>query len=157
LAKLSDYQQKWGKAVVPAKSKVDLEVFMNKVNINFKLLIFYTIIGGLLLILGFVELFKPKKVLNKAIKAIIVIGIVGYLFHFLVWWQDGIFQDTLLGVTDMKPLSFISWVGITAGLLLYRNSNALIPAAGFMVAVIMMGFAHGGSALDPQITPLFRY
>src|SRR5690606_19838903 len=35
-----------------------------------------------------------------------------------------------------------------------RNSNALIPAAGFMVAVIMMGFAHGGSALDPQITPL---
>jgi ABC-type transport system involved in cytochrome c biogenesis permease subunit len=30
----------------------------------------------------------------------------------------------------------------------------LIPAAGFLVAVIMMGFAHGGSALDPQITPL---
>ena len=25
-----------------------------------------------------------------------------------------------------------------------------IPAAGFMVAVIMMGFAHGGSQLDPQ-------
>lgn len=61
LAKLSDYQQKWGKAVVPAKSKVDLEVFMNEVNLNFKLLIFYTIVGGLLLILGFVELFKPKK------------------------------------------------------------------------------------------------
>jgi ABC-type transport system involved in cytochrome c biogenesis permease subunit len=38
--------------------------------------------------------------------------------------------------------------------ILYRNANALIPAAGFMVAVIMMGFAHGGSALDPQITPL---
>lgn len=45
-------------------------------------------------------------------------------------------------------------MGISAGLILYRNSNALIPAAGFMVAVIMMGFAHGGSALDPQITPL---
>jgi hypothetical protein len=78
LAKLSDYQQKWGKAVVPAKSKVDLEVFMNKVNINFKLLIFYTIIGGLLLILGFVELFKPKKVLNKAIKALLH-WFVGYI------------------------------------------------------------------------------
>ena len=38
--------------------------------------------------------------------------------------------------------------------MLYRNANALIPAAGFMVAVIMMGFAHGGSQLDPQITPL---
>lgn len=53
-----------------------------------------------------------------------------------------------------EAIVFISWVGITAGLTLYKNSNALIPASGFMVAVIMMGFAHGGSALDPQITPL---
>jgi cytochrome c-type biogenesis protein CcsB len=53
-----------------------------------------------------------------------------------------------------EAIMFISWVGITAGYILYRNSNALIPAAGYMVAVIMMGFAHGGSQLDPQITPL---
>ncbi|MGZ5264296.1 MAG: cytochrome c biogenesis protein ResB, partial [Kaistella sp.] len=45
LQKLSQYQQTWGKNVVPSKSKVDLEVFMNKVNINFHLLIFYTLIG----------------------------------------------------------------------------------------------------------------
>ncbi|OVE56446.1 cytochrome c biogenesis protein [Chryseobacterium mucoviscidosis] len=154
LAKLSDYQQKWGKAVVPAKSKVDLEVFMNKVNINFKLLIFYTLIGGLLLILGFVELFKPKRVLNKAIKVIIVLGIVGYLFHFLGLVARWYISGHAPWSNGYEAIIFISWVGITAGLLLYRNSNALIPAAGFMVAVIMMGFAHGGSALDPQITPL---
>lgn len=154
LAKLSDYQQKWGKAVVPAKSKVDLEVFMNKVNINFKLLIFYTLIGGLLLILGFVELFKPKKVLNKAIKVIIFLGIVGYLFHFLGLVARWYISGHAPWSNGYEAIIFISWVGITAGLLLYRNSNALIPAAGFMVAVIMMGFAHGGSALDPQITPL---
>ncbi|NPA09257.1 MAG: cytochrome c biogenesis protein CcsA [Chlorobi bacterium] len=154
LAKLSDYQQKWGKAVVPAKSKVDLEVFMNKVNINFKLLIFYTLIGGLLLILGFVELFKSKKVLNKAIKVIIVLGIVGYLFHFLGLVARWYISGHAPWSNGYEAIIFISWVGITAGLLLYRNSNALIPAAGFMVAVIMMGFAHGGSALDPQITPL---
>lgn len=154
LKKLSDYQQKWGKAVVPAKSKVDLEVFMNKVNINFKLLIFYTIIGGLLLILGFVELFKSNKVLNKSIKVIIVIGIVGYVFHFLGLIARWYISGHAPWSNGYEAIIFISWVGITAGLLLYRNSNALIPAAGFMVAVIMMGFAHGGSALDPQITPL---
>lgn len=154
LAKLSDYQQKWGKAVVPAKSKVDLEVFMNKVNINFKLLIFYTLIGGLLLILGFVELFKPNKILNKTIKAIIVLGIAGYAFHFLGLVARWYISGHAPWSNGYEAIIFISWVGITAGLLLYRNSNALIPAAGFMVAVIMMGFAHGGSALDPQITPL---
>ncbi len=154
LAKLSEYQQKWGKAVVPAKSKVDLEVFMNKVNINFKLLIFYTLIGGLLLILGFIELFKPNKILNKTIKAIIVIGIIGYAFHFLGLIARWYISGHAPWSNGYEAIIFISWVGITAGLLLYRNANALIPAAGFMVAVIMMGFAHGGSALDPQITPL---
>jgi len=154
LAKLSDYQQKWGKAVVPSKSKVDLEVFMNKVNINFKLLIFYTIIGGLLLVLGFVELFKPNKLLNKIIKVIIVIGIFGYIFHFLGLVARWYISGHAPWSNGYEAIIFISWVGISAGLALYRNSNALIPAAGFMVAVIMMGFAHGGSALDPQITPL---
>lgn len=154
LAKLSDYQQKWGKAVVPAKSKVDLEVFMNKVNINFKLLIFYTIIGGLLLILGFVELFRSNKNLKKVIKAVIVIGAVGYVFHFLGLIARWYISGHAPWSNGYEAIIFISWVGISAGLFLYRNSNALIPAAGFMVAVIMMGFAHGGSALDPQITPL---
>ena len=177
LAKLSDYQQKWGKAVVPAKSKVDLEVFMNKADINFKLLIFYTLIGGLLFVLGFVELFKPNKTLNRIIKAIIYIGVVGYICHFFGligrWYISGHAPWS----NGYEAIIFISWVGITAGLMFYfgfgkpgseqkaalasmklvskgNTSNALIPAAGFMVAVIMMGFAHGGSALDPQITPL---
>lgn len=154
LKKLSDYQQKWGKSIVPSQSKVDLEVFMNKVNLNFKLLIFYTIIGGLLLILGFVELFKPNKILNKTIKVIIVLGLIGYIFHFLGLIARWYISGHAPWSNGYEAIIFISWVGISAGLLLYRNSNALIPAAGFMVAVIMMGFAHGGSALDPQITPL---
>jgi len=154
LAKLSEYQQKWGKNVVPSQSKVDLEVFMNKVNLNFKLLIFYTIIGGLLLILGFVDLFKNNKILSKTIKIIIAIGAIGYICHFLGLVARWYISGHAPWSNGYEAIIFISWVGITAGLILYRNSNALIPAAGFMVAVIMMGFAHGGSALDPQITPL---
>ena len=154
LKKLSDYQQKWGKIVVPAENKVKLEVLMNKVNINFKLLIFYTIIGGLLLLLGFVELFKPHKILNKIIKVLIGIGLIGYIFHFFGFVARWYISGHAPWSNGYEAIIFISWIGISAGLMLYRNSNALIPAAGFMVAVIMMGFAHGGSALDPQITPL---
>ena len=174
LVKLEEYQQTWGKNVVPSKTKVDLEVFMNKLNLNFKLLIFYTLIGGLLLLLGFVELFKPSRLLNRIIKVIIAIGLVGYIAHFFGliarWYLSGHAPWS----NGYEAIIFISWVGISAGLMFYfgigrpkltenssmsiftgKNvSNALIPAAGFMVAVIMMGFAHGGSALDPQITPL---
>ena len=180
LAKLSAYQQKWGKSVVPSKTKVDVEVFMNEVNINFKLLIFYTIIGSLILILGFVELFKPKRLLNRIIKIIIYLGVVGYVCHFLGLVARWYISGHAPWSNGYEAIIFISWVGISAGLMFYfgfgknnalqlpnrtlattlkfsgnkNHSNALIPAAGFMVAVIMMGFAHGGSALDPQITPL---
>ncbi len=154
LAKLEQYQQTWGKNVVPSREKVNLEVFMNKININFYLMIFYSFIGGLLVVLGFMELFKPSKVVNRIIKSLIIIGSVGYFLQFLGlvgrWYISGHAPWS----NGYEAIVFISWVGISAGLLLYRNSNALIPAAGFMVAVIMMGFAHGGSALDPQITPL---
>ncbi|MBS1572633.1 MAG: cytochrome c biogenesis protein CcsA [Bacteroidetes bacterium] len=154
LQKLSDYQQKWGKNVVPSKTKVEVEVFLNQVNINFKLLIFYTIIGGLLLILGFVDLFRSNKKLKLVLNTLIAIGVIGYLAHFLGLVARWYISGHAPWSNGYEAIVFISWVGITAGLLLYRNSNALIPAAGFMVAVIMMGFAHGGSALDPQITPL---
>ncbi|WP_313717172.1 cytochrome c biogenesis protein, partial [Kaistella carnis] len=154
LVKLEQYQQTWGKNVVPSESKVKLEVLMNKANINFYLLMFYSVIGGLLLILGFIELFKPNKLLNKIIRGLIYVGLVGYFLQFLGlvgrWYISGHAPWS----NGYEAIIFISWVAISAGLLLYRNSNALIPAAGFMVAVIMMGFAHGGSALDPQITPL---
>lgn len=154
LKKLAQYQQTWGKNVVPPKSKVDLEVFMNKVNINFYLLIFYSLIGGLLLLIGFIELFKPNKFLNRIIRALILLGLVGYVLQFLGLVARWYISGHAPWSNGYEAIIFISWIGITAGLLLYRNSNALIPAAGFMVAVIMMGFAHGGSALDPQITPL---
>ena len=154
LLKLEQYQKTWGKNVVPSDAKIKLEVFMNTVNINFHLLIFYTIIGGLLLLLGFIELFKPNKILNKIIKVLILLGCVGYLLQFLGLVARWYISGHAPWSNGYEAIIFISWIGISAGLLLYRNSNALIPAAGFMVAVIMMGFAHGGSALDPQITPL---
>ncbi|QCX53653.1 c-type cytochrome biogenesis protein CcsB [Elizabethkingia sp. JS20170427COW] len=154
LKKLQEYQHKWGAKVIPSDTKINVEVFMNKADLSFRLLILYTLVGGLLLILGFVDLFKPSKILKRVIIAIIAIGLVGYFAHFLGlvgrWYVSGHAPWS----NGYEAIMFISWVGISAGLMLYRNSNALIPAAGFLVAVIMMGFAHGGAQLNPQITPL---
>lgn len=154
LKKVQDYQKTWGKSVLPDENKTNLEVLMNRLNLNFWLMIFYTIIGGLLVVLGFIELFKPNKTLHKIIKTLIYIGVVGYIFHFLGLIARWYISGHAPWSNGYEAIMFISWVGISAGFMLYRNSNALIPSAGFMVAVIMMGFAHGGSQLDPQITPL---
>ena len=174
LAKVQEYQKIWGKSVIPDESKINVEVLLNTLNINFFLLIFYTLVGGLLMVLGFVELFKPNKILHKIIKTIIYVGVIGYVLHFLGLIARWYISGHAPWSNGYEAIVFISWVGISAGLMFYfgigkptltqkskeeksvskAESNALIPAAGYMVAVIMMGFAHGTSQLDPQITPL---
>ncbi len=154
LQKVKDYQYKWGKNVIPEENKINLEVFMNKANLFFILLIFYTILGSVLLVLAFIELFKPSVLLHKIIKGIICIGIVGYVLHLMGLIARWYISGHAPWSNGYEAIMFISWIGISAGLALYRNSNALIPSAGFLVAVIMMGFAHAGAQLDPQITPL---
>lgn len=158
LYKILNFQKKWGKKVYPSKTKIKLEIFYNKINLFFHLLIFYSIIGGLLVIFSFLEIliFKKKKLqlIKNGIKFLLFLLFIGFLFHFLGlilrWYISGHAPWS----NGYEAIIFISWIGILAGLILYKNSNTFIPSAGCLVAVIMMGFAYGGEGLNPQITPL---
>jgi len=151
---IDDYQHKWGKNVVPSAKKVEIEVIYNKINVFFWIMIAYTLVGGLLILVAYLELFSDKKILRYFSFFFIGIGALICIIH-------GVGLGIRWYITGHAPWSngyeaiiFISWVGVVAGLFLYRNRNSFIPATGMAVAFIMMGFAHGGSMLDPQITPL---
>lgn len=155
---ISDFQQVWGKDILPSGSKVRLEILYNQLNAFFWLMIAYSFLGMALIILGFAEVFSSGS------KYHYIIGTLGKILLGLMIMVLT-FQATALGVrwylsghapwsNGYEAIIFISGVGVLAGLLLYRNRNAFIPAAGALVATIMMGFAHGGSMLDPQITQL---
>lgn len=155
LKEINEYQQKWGGNVIPPATKVNIEVFYNKVEPFFFVMIAYTFLGIILLILGFIQILAHKpRWLNGIIKATLGITLLVFLIHAiglsLRWYISGHAPWT----NGYEAIIFISWVSVLAGGLLYRNGNALLPAAGCLVAVIMMGFAHGSSLLDPQITPL---
>lgn len=156
---LSEFQQAWGKDIVPSKTKITLEILYNRLNIFFWLMVVYSILGVLLIAFGFIDvlLFTGKKIsrlVNISIK--VLLGVMTLAVIVQVWalgirwyvsghapWSNG-----------YEAIIFISGIGVFSGLLLYKNRNAFIPAAGALVAMIMMGFSHGGSMLDPQITPL---
>jgi cytochrome c-type biogenesis protein CcsB len=155
---ISKFQQIWGKKIVPSASKVSLEILYNHLNIFFWLMIAYSLIGMCMIMLGFAEVFSSGskyyhiiRILTKTFLSIMIaalsvqataLGVRWYLSGHAPW-SNG-----------YEAIVFISGIGVLSGLLLYRNRNAFIPAAGALVAMIMMGFAHGGSMLDPQITPL---
>src|SRR5690606_21652110 len=155
---MSDYQQVWGKDIVPSKSKVNLEILYNHLNTFFYLMIIYSFLQMTMIILGFAEVLSSGSKYNYSIRTLtkILLGliIIALTFQALAlgvrWYLSGHAPWS----NGYEAIIFISGIGVLAGLILYRNRNAFIPAAGALVAMIMMGFAHGGSMLDPQITPL---
>lgn len=160
LSKINQLQQNVKDRIqtFPSSQKVQAEIWYNKANLFFKLMIFYSILGFLLLIFAFLRIFssdsKFVKPINIIIKSLLGILVVGFVIHFiglvLRWYISGHAPWS----NGYEAVIFISWCGVLAGFLLYKNSNAFIPTAGSLVAVIMMGFAHGAVELNPQITPL---
>ncbi|MEO9209637.1 MAG: cytochrome c biogenesis protein CcsA, partial [Ginsengibacter sp.] len=155
---ISEYQQVWGKKIVPSASKINLEILYNHLNIFFWLMIVYSLLGMFMVMLGFAEVFSTGSKYNHLIlfltKTFLTIMIIALAIQALAlgvrWYLSGHAPWS----NGYEAIVFISGIGVLSGLLLYRNRNAFIPAAGALVAMIMMGFAHGGSMLDPQITPL---
>ncbi len=155
---ISKFQLVWGKKIIPSASKVNLEILYNHLNVFFWLMIAYSFLGMSLIMVGFAEVFSSGSKYNRIIRTLTK-GLLGIMIVAIA------IQATALGVrwylsghapwsNGYEAIVFISGIGVLSGLLLYRNRNAFIPAAGALVAMIMMGFAHGGSMLDPQITPL---
>ncbi len=155
---ISKFQKEWGKDVIPSDAKVNLEILYNHINIFLWLMIVYSMLGLFMVILGFAEVLstgsKIKNVVRLLTKILLGVMIFALGIQFVAlgvrWYLSGHAPWS----NGYEAIVFISAIGVLSGLLLYKNRNAFIPAAGALVAMIMMGFAHGGSMLDPQITPL---
>jgi len=151
---LKEQQLKYSAGVVPSTAKIDWEVSYNSWNIFLNLMITYALLGTVILALAFFKLFKSSKSLDRLVNfTLILIGLAVLLqaVGLGVRWYISGHEPWSNGY---EAVLFISWIGVLSGLLMYRNSNAFIPAAGCLIAVILMGFAHGGSQMNPQITPL---
>lgn len=158
LQEISDYQHEWGKNVMPSESKVNLEVLYNKANVFLWLMIAYSLLGITLVVLAFVEVLSGKNKIGQIIHklTLFILGIlwITYGIHLVGLGVRWFLSGHAPWSNGYEAIVFISSVGVLSGLILYRNRNAFIPASGALVAMIMMGFAHGGAMLDPQITPL---
>lgn len=158
LVRISNFQKKWARDIIPSDAKINLEILYNHANIFFWLMIVYSFLGISMIILGFAEILSSGskithsvRILTKVLLGIIVLALtVQFVGLGVRWYLSGHAPWS----NGYEAIIFISSIGVLSGLLLYKNRNAFIPAAGVLVAMIMMGFAHGGSMLDPQITPL---
>lgn len=149
---IADYQERYGSSVMPSSKKVSYEISYNKMQIFNNLSRYYGLIGILMIILLFVEMFRQSKALRYVINFFIVLVVIGFVFQTLGlamrWyisghapWSDG-----------YESMIYIAWVTLLAGLIFAHGSKMTIAATTFLSSIILM-VAHL-SWMDPEVTNL---
>jgi len=152
LTGIVDYQNKFAGSILPSESKVKFELLYNKLLIFDNLSKLYGILGILMIILLFVEMFKPSKGLKYVINFFIGLVVIGFIAQTaglaMRWyisghapWSDG-----------YESMIYIGWVTLLAGLLFSNGSKMTIAATTFLSSIILM-VAHL-SWMDPEVTNL---
>jgi cytochrome c-type biogenesis protein CcsB len=142
-------QKEYSAAILPDKNKIKWELRYNHWQVFPKLLGIYSLLGIILIILGFVEILKEKR-FNKVEKLLYFLGIAALAAHtlnmMLRWYVAGHAPWS----DSYESIIFIAWGSAFASLVFFRKSM-LALGAGLFVAGMFMMVAHLNN-IDPQIT-----
>ena len=147
-----DYQQKFGAAVIPAQRKIDLEITYNKVNIFKRLFMYYALVGLLMLVLLFADIFGAKK-WKKAVVNVLTGGLfILFALHTIGLGARWYISGHAPWSNGYESMIYIGWATVLAGFLFSRTSKMTLAATSILTSLILM-VAHL-NWLDPEITPL---
>ncbi len=149
---LLNYQDKAGYKVVPTKTKRHIEIAYNKINIFGWLILGYFIVGLLLLLLTFFDLFKPGRIpvwVFRGLAGMVVLAFISHTIGLGVRWYLSGHAPWSNGYESMI---YIGWAIVLAGLIFIKKSPVTIAATA-LLAGIVLGVA-GMNWLNPEITPL---
>ncbi|WP_299899197.1 cytochrome c biogenesis protein CcsA [uncultured Aquimarina sp.] len=150
---INKFQKENGDSIILSENKINTEIWFNNNPIFLWCLIGYSLLGTLLIILSFWQIFKDQnKFLKKLIKIILIAIFLIFITHgsgiIIRWyisnhapWSNG-YEATI----------FIAWIGMLAGFIFQKNSS-FAPAASSILAICLIGIAHG-SLMNPEITNL---
>jgi cytochrome c-type biogenesis protein CcsB len=152
LTSIKDYQQKYGSKLIPDKSKGNLEIMYNHVNIFKYLSIWYILLGLGLLSLFFHSLFTGKP-LRKFAVGLIVLGLfVGFLAQCTGLIVRGYISGHMPWSNGYESMIYIGWAAMFAGLIFARRNPMVLGAAAILSALTL--FVAQMSWLNPELTNL---
>ncbi len=149
---LKVYQKKYGSSIMPPESKIKAELLYNRLLIFDRLSMVYGLIGVIMIVLLFVQMFKERKWLDVTVRIFFWLVVAGFAVQTgglaLRWyisghapWSDG-----------YESMIYIGWVTMLAGLLFSRRSMMTVAATTILTSILLM-VAHL-SWMDPEITNL---
>lgn len=150
LTSITQFQEKYGKEVMPSPTLTKLETFNNRLDVFNRLMKYYSLFGGLLLLLQFISLFVKKYRALFLEKALIILLIACFTLHtaglLLRWYLSGHAPWS----NGFESLTYIAWATVLAGVLFLKKSRIALSATALLASVIL-SVAHL-SWMDPEIT-----
>lgn len=149
---IDKFQRKYGAEILPTDRKRNMEISYNKMSIFNNLSRFFGLIGFVMLILAFVELFNKSKALKYIMKGFTALIIIGFLLQTLGLAMRWYISGHAPWSNGYESLIYIGWVTMLAGLIFSRKSTLTLAATTVLTSIILM-VAHL-SWMDPEITNL---
>jgi cytochrome c-type biogenesis protein CcsB len=152
LALISQYQHSYGKAVIPSKKHIEMEISYNKLGLFSKLVPLYLFLGLGLILFAFINVLKPSFKIDKIMKVSWVILIIGFILHMIGMAIRWYIAGHAPWSNAYESIVFIAGATVIAGLILAKNSPFALAGTA-LLAGITMAVAHM-NFINPEITNL---
>ena len=152
LAAISSFQKKFGADYLPTESRKKAEIFYNSVNPFKRLFPIYLLVGFVLLIVSFVNIFR-QKTMSSTIRIVFssVIGL-GFLFHTIGLAMRWYIAGHAPWSNGYESMVYVAWAALLAGLIFGRKYPMVLATAA-MLSGITLFVAHL-NWMNPEITHL---
>ncbi len=152
LEHLSEYQHKYGAAVIPSERKLSMEIKYNDWKIFKRLFSYYSLVGFVLLILLFLNVFKANRIPKLIIRIVIGVLLLGFVGHTLGligrWYISGHAPWS----NAYESMLYIAWATMLAGFVFARKSPITLSITAILASLILM--VANLNWLDPEVTNL---
>jgi len=149
---IRQYQEKYGSAVIPSSSHIDMEIKYNKFGLFGKLVPLYLLLGVLLLVFAFINVLKPAFSMKWIMRGALAILMVGFAMHIIGLGIRWYIAGHAPWSNAYESIVFIAASTVLAGVILARRSPFALAGTAILAGVTM-GVAHM-NFINPEITNL---
>ncbi len=152
VASIAAFQKKYGSAYLPSDSQKDVEIFYNSLNPFKRVFPLYLLVGFVLLIVLFVNIFRQKTMGAKLRIGFTALIILGFLLHTaglaLRWYIAGHAPWS----NGYESMVYVAWASMLAGVIFGRKYPMVIATSAMLSGIIL--FVAHLNWMNPEITHL---
>jgi len=152
LASIASFQTKYASSYLSSNSKKKVEIFYNSLNPFKRVFPLYLMVGFVLLVVIFVNIFRQKTIGRKVRIGFSSLIVLGFLLHTaglaLRWYIAGHAPWS----NGYESMVYVAWASMLAGIIFGRKYPMVIATSAMLSGIIL--FVAHLNWMNPEITHL---